>query len=68
MLKALDKDEQKVIKAVKQQDGITQQTLRLRTDMHKSKLSIILSKLEDKNLIKKVPKGKTNKVFLKISL
>lgn len=66
LLKGLDKDEQKVIKAVRIQDGITQQTLRLRTDLHKSKLSIVLDGLEKKSLVKKVKKGKTNQVFLKI--
>ncbi|MBW3017529.1 hypothetical protein KY325_00010 [Candidatus Woesearchaeota archaeon] len=68
LLKGLDPDEQKVIKAVKEQDGITQQTLRLRTDMHKSKLSIVLDSLEKKGLIKKMPKGKTNQIFLKIAI
>jgi len=68
LLKGLNTDERKVIKAVKEQDGITQQTLRLRTDLHKSKLSIILDGLEKKGLIKKVPKGKTKQVFLKIRL
>jgi len=68
LLKGLDVDERKVIKAVKEQDGITQQTLRLRTDLHKSKLSIVLDGLEKKGLIKKVSKGKTNQIFLKIGL
>jgi ribosomal protein S25 len=68
LLKGLDTDERKVVKAVKEQDGITQQTLRLRTDMHKSKLSIVLDGLEKKGLIKRVAKGKTKQVFLKIAL
>jgi len=68
LLKALDADEQNIIKAVKEQDGITQQTLRLRTDLHKSKLSIVLDGLEKKNLIKRVEKGKTKQVFLKLEL
>lgn len=68
LLKGLNEGEQKVIKAVKEQDGITQQTLRLRTDFHKSKLSIILNGLDKKGLIKKIPKGKTNQIFLKIGL
>ncbi|MEM3126601.1 MAG: hypothetical protein QW331_00835 [Candidatus Woesearchaeota archaeon] len=68
IMSALDEDEQKVINAVKEQDGITQNTLRLRTDMSKAKLSVILSQLEKKNLIKKVPKGKTNQIFLKRSI
>jgi len=68
LLKGLNVDERKVIKAVKEQDGITQQTLRLRTDLHKSKLSIVLDGLEKKGLIKKIPKGKTKQVFLKIRL
>lgn len=68
LLKGLNVDEQRVIKAVKEQDGITQQTLRLRTDMHKSKLSIILDSLEKKGLITRKEKGKTKQVFLKIGL
>jgi len=68
LLKGLDADEKKIIKAVKEQDGITQQTLRLRADMHKSKLSIVLDGLEKKGLIKREVKGKTKQVFLKIGL
>lgn len=68
LLKGLDEDEKKVIMAVREQDGITQQTLRLRTDLHKSKLSIVLDSLEKKGLVKRVAKGKTNQVFLKTGL
>ncbi len=68
LLKGLNDEEKIIIKAVKEQDGITQQTLRLRTDIHKSKLSIVLDGLEKKNLIKRKEKGKTKQVFLKIRL
>ncbi|MBI2128898.1 hypothetical protein HYU07_01530 [Candidatus Woesearchaeota archaeon] len=65
LLSGLDDDEKKAIKSVKEQDGITQATLRIRTDMSKAKLSVVLAGLEKKGLIKKVVKGKTNQVFLK---
>jgi ribosomal protein S25 len=65
LMRGLTADEQKVIKAVKDQEGITQQTLRLRTDLHKSKLSIVLDGLEKKGLIARTNKGKTKEVFLK---
>jgi uncharacterized membrane protein len=68
LLKGLNEDEKKILKAVKEQDGITQQTLRLRTDLHKSKLSIVLDGLEKKELIKRIEKGKTKQVFLRINI
>lgn len=68
LLKALDEDEKKILKAVKEQDGISQSTLRIRTDMSKAKLSVVLSNMEKKNLVKKVQKGKFNKIFLKTAL
>lgn len=68
ILLGLNQDEKKVLSAIREQDGITQQTLRIRTDMHKSKLSIIVGILEQKGLIKKEQKGKTNQLFLRIKL
>ena len=68
LLLGLGADEKTVLSAIKEQDGITQQTLRIRTNLHKSKLSLIVSSLEEKELIKKEPKGKTNQLFLRVKL
>ncbi len=66
VLMALDSYEKRVMEEVKKQEGITQNTLRLRTNMSKAKLSYVLQELEKRNLIKRVSKGKTLQVFLKI--
>ena len=63
--KAMDDYEKRVIKAIREQDGITQSTLRFRTDLSKSKLSSILSDFEKKGLVKREKKGKTFSIFLK---
>lgn len=65
LLKGLDEFEKKAFLAVKEQDGITQNTLRLRVDMSKAKLSQVLSGLEKKNLIRREPQGKSLAIFLK---
>ena len=66
IMKALDQFEQRVVKAVREQEGITQSTLRLRLDMSKAKLSYVLQELEKRGLIKRVKKGKTLSIYLKI--
>ncbi len=66
IMKALDPFESRVMKAIKEQDGIMQSTLLLRTDMSKAKLSYVLQELEKRKLIKRVSKGKGLAVFLKV--
>jgi len=64
VLKAMDENEKRVIKAIKEQDGITQSTLKYRTDLSKAKVSQILTDFERKHLIKRESKGKTYAVYL----
>lgn len=64
ILKAMDANEQKILKAVKEQEGITQSTLRFRTDLSKAKVSQILTDFEKKHLVKRELKGKTYAVYL----
>ena len=66
--KVLDKNEVKVLKAIKEQEGITQYTLRLRTDLSKAKVSQILSSFEKKGIIVREKKGKSMSVHLKEGL
>lgn len=66
LYKALDPFEGKVIKAVREQPGITQNTLRIRLDMSKAKLSYVLQELEKRGLVKRVEKGKTLAIHLRI--
>lgn len=64
ILRAMDENERKVLKAIKEQDGITQSTLKFRTDLSKAKVSQILTDFEKKQLIKREGKGKTYSVYL----
>ncbi len=64
ILKAMDDNEKKVLKAIKEQEGITQSTLKYRTDLSKAKVSQILTDFEKKNLVKREIKGKTYAVYL----
>jgi len=64
VLKAMDENEKKVLKAIREQDGITQSTLKFRTDLSKAKVSQILTDFEKKHLVKRELKGKTYAVYL----
>lgn len=66
IMKALDPYERKVVKEVREQPGITQNTLRIRADMSKAKLSYVLQELEKRGIVKRVEKGKTLAIYLKI--
>lgn len=68
VLSALDEYEQTVLKAVREQDGITQSTLRIRTGLSKSKLSTVLSELAKRGFVEKTSKGKTYAIHLKKNL
>ena len=64
-LSGFSDEEQLIIKAIKEQEGIKQSTLRFRTGLSKTSLSLMLKNLEQRDIITKKPIGKTNQVFLK---
>lgn len=64
-LSMLDPLEQKVLTSIREQDGVTQSTLRFRTDLSKAKLSMILSDFEKRDIVRRIPKGKSLAIFLK---
>jgi len=68
LLKGLDQYEQQIMKAIKEQDGITQNTLRLRTQLSKAKVSQVVAELEQRKLIKRIKQNKTFAIHLAIKL
>lgn len=64
VLKSMDENERRVLRAIKEQEGITQSTLKFRADLSKAKVSQILTDFEKKHLVKREEKGKTYSVYL----
>lgn len=68
MSRALDTYETQVLQAIRNQPGITQNMLPLRTTLSKAKVSQILTDFEKKSLVVRKVKGKTYSIFLRESI
>lgn len=62
--RALNDDEMRIIDMVKDTPGLTQDSLRFRTDFSKSKVSALILNLEKKGIVQREKSGKTYKIFL----
>lgn len=60
----LDSFEAKIFNILREQDGIGQSTLVLRSGFSKAKVSEVIKNLEDRKILKKVKKGKYNHIYL----
>lgn len=64
ILKTLDPNEQKILKIIKENEGISQNTLRVKAELSKAKVSQVLTYFVKKNIIRKEEKGKTYSIYL----
>ncbi|USN45391.1 MAG: hypothetical protein H6502_05060 [Candidatus Woesearchaeota archaeon] len=64
-LQGFSKDEQLILRAIKAQEGIKQATLRYKTGLSKTSLSLLLKSLEERDIVAKKPSGKSYELYLK---
>ena len=64
-LSAFNNKRKKIIRTIKDNERITQSTLRFKTGLSKAQLSILINDLEKNNFISRKAKGKTYEVYLK---
>ena len=65
LLKPMDDNEGNILRAIKDQEGITQTTLKFRVNLSKAKVSEVITRFEKNGLISRNPKGKTYEIFLR---
>lgn len=66
ILTGLDGEQQEAMKKIREDDGVSQATLKYRVSMSKSKLSQVLTELEERELISRTPDGKTKRIHLRV--
>jgi uncharacterized membrane protein len=66
-LAGFSENQKKVLEQIKEQEGIKQSTLRYKTGMSKTGLSLLLKELEEKGYIHREEDKKTKRIFLKKS-
>jgi hypothetical protein len=62
--KLLNEDEAMILRLIHENEGITQDSIHFKTGFSHSKISMIMKKLEDKDLIVREKFGKTYKLYL----
>lgn len=64
-LTPFSEEERKILRLIRNNEGLWQSTLRIKSGISKAKLSSILSELEEKGHITRQKKGKTYTIYLK---
>ena len=64
LLSALNEDERKIVELIKNEQGISQHMVTLKTGFSKAKVSGLMKNLEGRNLVKREDSGKTLSVYL----
>lgn len=63
-LAGFSEDERSILSVIHEEEGIKQSTLRFRTGLSKTTLSLILKSLDERKIVNKKPSGKTNQLYL----
>jgi len=64
ILGTLSDSERDVLRIIKEQEGITQNTLRIKADLSKAKLSQMLGEFQRRGLVRREQKGKTFALYV----
>lgn len=64
ILRTLAPAEKDILKIIKEQEGITQNTLRIKANLSKAKVSQVLSEFQKRGIVRREEKGKTYALYI----